>query len=391
MTNLLIRLFIKDHENTKSAAVRAKYGTLAGAVGIVTNLIVAAVKFAVGLLAGSVSVMADAVNNFSDAGSSLVTMVGFKLSGKPADRKHPFGHARIEYLTGLIVSFIIVMLGFTFLTESIGKILNHSESNFSLAALIVLGVSIVAKMWQELFYRNLSKRIGSDSLKASAQDSLNDVISSTVVLIGALVGKFTSLEIDGYVGVAVALFILVSGVKLVIETANPLLGVPPEKETVQALNKKILSYEGVVGTHDMIIHSYGANRIFCSVHAEVPADCDVMLSHDIIDNIEEDVYQEMGISLVIHLDPVTVGDERIDGMKACLANILAETAPSLHFHDFRAVFGVSHDNILFDLVLPMDFSLTEEEITHLVTQRFVDEYPKAVVKIKIDRDMNDML
>lgn len=391
MTSLLIRLFIKDHKNTKSASVRAKYGTLAGAVGIVTNLIVAAVKFIVGIIAGSVSVMADATNNFSDAGSSLVTMVGFKLSGKPADRKHPFGHARIEYLTGLIVSFIIVMLGFTFLTESIGKIINKSESHFTTLALIILGISIAAKLWQGFFYRSMAARIGSDSLKASAQDSFNDVISSAVVLIGALVGKFTTLEIDGYVGVAVAIFILVSGVKLVIETADPLLGVPPEKETVQALSDKILSYEGVVGVHDLIIHSYGANRIFCSVHAEVPADVDVMLSHDIIDNIEEDVYQEMGISLVIHLDPITVGDERIDEMKATLAKILAETSKSLHYHDFRAVFGITHDNVLFDLVLPMDFSLTEEEITSLITKRFTESHPKTIVKIKIDRDMNDML
>lgn len=391
MTSLLIRLFIKDHKNTKSATVRAQYGTLAGAVGILTNLIVAAVKFIIGLIAGSVSVMADATNNFSDAGSSLVTMVGFKLSGKPADRKHPFGHARIEYLTGLIVSFIIVMLGFAFLTESIGKIINKSESNFTTLALIILGISIAAKLWQGFFYRSMAGRIGSDSLKASAQDSFNDVISSAVVLIGALVGKFTTLEIDGYVGVAVAIFILVSGVKLVIETADPLLGVPPEKETVEALSDKILSYDGVVGVHDLIIHSYGANRIFCSVHAEVPADVDVMLSHDIIDNIEEEVYQEMGISLVIHLDPITVGDKRIDEMKATLAKILAETSVNLHYHDFRAVFGVTHDNVLFDLVLPMDFSLTEEEITSLITKRFTESHPKAIVKIKIDRDMNDML
>ena len=391
MTNLLIRLFIKDYENTKNATVRAKYGTLAGAVGIVTNLLVAAVKFIIGILAGSVSVMADAVNNFSDAGSSLVTMVGFKLSGKPADRKHPFGHARIEYLTGLIVSFIIVLLGFTFLTESIGKIINHSESHFTTIALVVLGVSIFAKGWQGLFYRSMAKKIGSDSLRASAQDSINDVISSAVVLIGALVGKFTSLEIDGYVGIAVALFILFSGIKLVMETANPLLGVPPEKETVEALNEKILSYDGVVGIHDLIIHSYGANRIFCSVHAEVPADRDIMLSHDIIDNIEEDVYQEMGISLVIHLDPVTVGDERIEAMKHSLSEILQTFPSPLHFHDFRAVFGVSHHNILFDLVLPMDFAYSEEEVIEQVTTAFTLRHPQSIVKIKIDRDMNDML
>lgn len=391
MTNLLIRLFIKDHENVKDHTVRARYGTLAGCVGIITNLLVAAVKLVIGLLAASVSVMADAVNNLSDAGSSLVTMVGFKLSGKPADRKHPYGHARIEYVTGLIVSFIIVMLGGTFLLESIDKIIHKSESHFTAAALIILAVSLFAKGWQGLFYRKMAKKIASDSLKASAQDSINDVISTAVVLIGALISRFTSLNVDGYIGIAVALFILVSGIRLVVETANPLLGVPPEKETVNALYEKILSYDGVIGVHDMIIHSYGVSRTFCSAHVEVPADCDVMISHDLIDNIEEDVYHEMGISLVIHLDPVTVGDERIDAMKASLTAILAEISPTLHFHDFRAVFGVTHHNVIFDVVLPMDFSLTEDETTDRISCAFRAQYPLAILKIKIDRDMNDII
>ena len=391
MTDLLIRLFIKDHQNIKSPTVRAAYGTVAGAVGIIVNLLIAAVKLTVGLLAGSISVIADAVNNLSDAGGSLVTTVGFRLSGKPADRKHPFGHARIEYLTGLIVSFIVVMLGGTFLIESVDKIFNPTASEFSPVALIILGVSLLAKGWLGLFYRKMSKRIGSDSLKASAQDSVNDVISTAVVMLGAIIGKTTSIVLDGYIGVAVALFILVSGIKLVIETADPLLGVPPEKETVEKLTEKILSYEGVLGMHDMIIHAYGANRTYCSVHVEVSDQQDIMVSHDIIDNIEEDVYNEMGISLVIHLDPVTVGDERIEERKKALQTILDGMAENLHFHDFRAVFGVTHDNILFDVLLPMDYPETDEKVTEAITKAFTERYPAAVVKMKIDRDMTDSI
>ena len=391
MTDLLIRLFIKDHKNLKSPTVRAAYGTVAGAVGIVVNLLIAAVKLAVGLLAGSISVVADAVNNLSDAGGSLVTTVGFRLSGKPADRKHPFGHARIEYLTGLIVSFIVVMLGGTFLIESVDKIFNPTASEFSPVALIILGVSLLAKGWLGLFYRKVSKKIGSDSLKASAQDSVNDVISTAVVMLGAIISKSAGIVLDGYIGVAVALFILVSGIKLVIETADPLLGVPPEKETVAKLTEKILSYEGVLGMHDMIIHAYGANRTYCSVHVEVSDRQDIMVSHDIIDNIEEEIYNEMGIALVIHLDPVTVGDERIEERKVALQNILDGMAENLHFHDFRAVFGVTHDNILFDVLLPMDYPESDEKVTEAITKAFTDRYPTAVVKMKIDRDMTDSI
>ncbi len=391
MTNLIVKLFIRDYQKTNDPAVRAAYGTLAGAVGIVTNLLVAVVKLVLGLLAASVSVMADAINNLSDAGSSLVTMVGFKLSGRPADREHPYGHARIEYLTGLIVSFIIVLLGGMFLLESVDKILNKSESDFSWLAIVILGISVAVKLWQGLFYRKLAKRIASASLIASATDSINDVISTTVVLAGAFVGKLTSWNIDGYVGIAVALFILVNGVKLVIETANPLLGQPPAKETVNALSRKILSYQGVIGLHDMIIHSYGANQIFCSVHVEVPADRDVMLSHDIIDNIEEDVWRDMGIHLVIHMDPITQGDARVDALRAELSEILSSLSPKLCYHDLRVVFGVTHDNLIFDLVLPMEFEIPEEEVVAKVTERLKAAHPTINPKIKVDRDLNNMI
>lgn len=391
MTNLIVKLFIRDYQKTNDPAVRAAYGTLAGAVGIVTNLLVAVVKLVLGLLAASVSVMADAINNLSDAGSSLVTMVGFKLSGRPADREHPYGHARIEYLTGLIVSFIIVLLGGMFLLESVDKILNKSESDFSWLAIVILGISVAVKLWQGLFYRKLAKRIASASLIASATDSINDVISTTVVLAGAFVGKMTSWNIDGYVGIAVALFILVNGVKLVIETANPLLGQPPAKETVNALSRKILSYQGVIGLHDMIIHSYGANQIFCSVHVEVPADRDVMLSHDIIDNIEEDVWRDMGIHLVIHMDPITQGDARVDALRAELSEILSSLSPKLCYHDLRVVFGVTHDNLIFDLVLPMEFEIPEEEVVAKVTERLKAAHPTINPKIKVDRDLNNMI
>ena len=391
MTKLLLKLFVKDYENTKNPAVRAKYGTFAGAVGIVTNLLVSLSKLAVGILAASVSVIADAANNLTDAASSVVTLVGFKLSGKPADREHPYGHARIEYLTGLIISFFVCILGFTFLKESITKIITPTSSDFSTVSLIVLGISVAAKLWQGFFYRTLSRKIASESLKASAQDSFNDVIATTAVFAGAIITKLTSLNLDGYIGCAIALFILISGIKLVIETSSPLLGVPPEEETVKSLRAKILSYEGVIGVHDMIIHSYGANRIFCSAHVEVPAETDVMTSHDLIDNIEEEVYNEMGIQLVIHLDPVTTGDPRIDEMKKTLSDILATLADNLHFHDFRAVFGVTHDNIIFDVVLPMDFKTSDDEVIATIRTAFVQNYPKAICKIKIDRDMNGMV
>lgn len=390
MTNLLLKLFVKDYKDTKNPTVRARYGTFAGAVGIVTNLAVSLAKLIVGILAASVSVIADAANNLTDAASSVVTLVGFKLSGKPADREHPYGHARIEYLTGLIISFFVCILGVTFLKESVTKIFSPIESDFSTVALAVLGISVAAKLWQGIFYRTLSKKIASDSLKASAQDSFNDVIATTAVFVGAIVTRLTSLNLDGYIGTAIALFILISGIKLVIETASPLLGVVPEEETVKALSEKILSYEGVIGMHDMIIHSYGANRIFCSAHVEVPAEESVMKSHDLIDNIEEDVYAELGIQLVIHLDPVTTGDERIEAMKKSLAEILKSLSPSLHFHDFRAVFGITHDNIIFDVVLPMEFKMTDGEAIAAVNAAFTERYPKAVCKIKIDRDMNGL-
>ena len=391
MTKLLLKLFVKDYQNIKDPAVRARYGTFAGAVGIVTNLLVSIAKLTVGILAASVSVIADAANNLTDAASSVVTLVGFKLSGKPADREHPYGHARIEYLTGLIISFFVCILGVTFFKESITKIFSPAESDFSTVALAVLGVSVAAKLWQGFFYRTLSKKIASESLKASAQDSFNDVIATTAVFAGALITKLTSLNLDGYIGCAIAVFILVSGIKLVIETSSPLLGVPPEESTVKALTEKILSYEGVIGVHDMIIHSYGANRIFCSAHVEVPAETDVMTSHDLIDNIEEDVFAEMSIQLVIHLDPVTTGNARIDGMKKTLTEILNTLSEGLHFHDFRAVFGITHDNIIFDIVLPMEFRMSDGEVIERVTSDFAKSYPKAICKIRIDRDFNGIL
>lgn len=386
MTTLLLKLFVKEYQNTDDPTVRSRYGSFAGAVGIVTNLIVSAAKMLVGILAASVAVIADAANNLTDAASSVVTLVGFKLSEKPADREHPYGHRRIEYLTGLIVSFFVVILGVTFFKESFMKILNPTESDFSTVSLIVLGISVIAKLWQGFFYRKLSKAIHSESLKASSQDSFNDVIATAAVFIGAVITKLSGLLLDGYLGCAIALFILISGIKLVIETSAPLLGTPPDEATVKALTDKILSYDGVIGVHDLIVHSYGAGKLFASAHAEVPAEADVMESHDIIDNIEEDVMKELGIELVIHLDPVTTGDHRIDEMKHDLKEILLQYYGSeLHFHDFRAVFGVTHHNVIFDLVLPIEFKPTEQSVIETVSKAFTEKHPQAIMKIKIDR------
>ena len=386
MTTLLLKLFVKNYQNTKDPAVRARYGSFAGGVGIVTNLLVSLTKLLVGIVSASVAVIADAVNNLTDAASSVVTLVGFKLSEKPADREHPYGHRRIEYLTGLIVSFFVVILGVTFFKESFLKILSPTETDFTTVSLVILGISTAAKLWQGFFYRKLSKAIESESLKASAQDSFNDVIATAAVFVGAVITKLSGLLLDGYLGCAIALFIFISGIRLVIETSAPLLGTPPDEATVKALTEKILSYEGVIGVHDLIVHSYGSGKLFASAHAEVPAEADVMTSHDIIDNIEEDVFHEMGIELVIHLDPVTTGDRRIEEMKQDLREILlGHYGTELHFHDFRVVFGVTHHNVIFDLVLPIEFTASEEDVILTVKEAFAQKHPQAILKIKIDR------
>lgn len=359
MTNLIMRLFVRDWKNAEDPAMREKCGHAASIVGILTNLLLFAAKIVIGTVFGSVSVTADAVNNLTDSGSSIVTMIGFKLAGKPADEKHPFGHARIEYLSGVIVSFIVLFLGLELGMSSIEKILHPEEVLLTPVALFVLVLSALVKLWQSVFYRTVGKRIHSEALVATSKDSRNDVISTLVVLVGAAIAMFTGLNLDGWLGAAVALFILFSGVQLILDTADPLLGQAPEKELVERIHSKILSYDGVIGVHDLAVHNYGVNRCFASVHCEVDAACDMMVSHDMIDNIERDFKTDLGISLVIHLDPVDVNDPRTNALKAEVLVLCAELYPEASVHDFRVVWGVTHSNLVFDVAVP--FSVQEED------------------------------
>ncbi len=383
MTNFLVKLLVKDCSDTQNPAVRERYGQAAGSVGIGTNLLLFCIKLFAGLFANSISIMADAINNLSDAGSSIVTVVGFKLAGRPADKEHPFGHARMEYISGLVISFIIVLLGVELFKSSLNKILNPTDVAFSYLVVVILIISILLKIWQGLFYRTIAKRINSTTLKATSTDSFNDVISTSGVLVSTIISRLTGFNLDGYMGVLVAVIIVISGVKLVGETINPLLGLAPEKDLVDSVTKKILSYDGICGMHDLNIHNYGQNRCFASVHVEVSANQDIMLSHDIVDNIERDFERDCGIHMVIHLDPIITDDKQISELKELVSQKLKEIDEKIQFHDFRVVFGATHTNIIFDVCIGFDFKYSDLELKGIIERKIkeIDDSYFAVVVI----------
>lgn len=386
MISWMIRHFIKDWENTSNSKVRERYGVLAGAVGIASNGFLFLIKFLTGLLLGSISIMADAVNNLSDAGSSVITLIGFKISGKPADNEHPYGHARMEYICGLIVSFIIVFLGLQLIGSSFDKILHPVTVEVNAVMLFVLVVSIGVKLWQGMFNRTLGKKIDSAALQATAADSLNDVYATSAVLISALLMKFTGLRLDGWMGLAVAIFITVSGFKLVMETVNPLLGMAPDQGMVQAIQNKIMSYDGVIGIHDLVIHNYGPERCFASVHAEVPAKQDILISHDIIDNIERDFCENMNIHLVIHLDPVVNDNEEINQLREMVSEIVKGISREISMHDFRVVFGTTHTNLVFDVAVPPEFQFSDQDLCKEITKQVKQHDQTLFTVITVDRN-----
>ena len=369
MIEFLIRRFVPDWQQVQRTDVRERYGTLAAAVGILSNIFLCIIKGLIGLFSGSIAVTADAVNNLSDAGSSVITLLAFKIAGKPADEEHPYGHARMEYISGMAVSFIIILLGLELMGSSFEKILHPEEVGVSALTYLVLIVSIAVKLWQGMFNRNLGKRISSEALQATAADSLNDVFSTGAVLLSTLVYQFTAIPIDGWVGMLVAIFITVSGVKLIMETGSPLLGQAPDPQMVRGLEEKITAYDGVIGIHDLQVHNYGPGRVFATVHAEVPANRDILVSHDIIDNIEREVGHEMNLNLVIHMDPVVTDDERLNQLHAQVQQIVAGIDSNLSMHDFRAVFGPTHTNLVFDVVVPPGFSLSDSELSRRIEQQ----------------------
>ena len=385
MTDLILRIFVRDHKNTEDPAVRDKCGRVAGAVGIVTNFLLFLMKIIVGTVFHSVSVTADAVNNLTDSGSSVVTLIGFKRASNPADEKHPFGHARIEYLSGVIVSFIVIFLGLQLGMSSIEKILTPEENALTPVALVVLVISILAKLWQCLFYRKVGRMIKSESVEATSKDSRNDVIATSVVLLGAVITMLTGVNLDGYMGAAVALFIVFSGVQLTISTADPLLGQAPEGELVQTITEKMLSYPGIIGMHDLAVHNYGVGRCFASAHCEVDAKNDILVSHDLIDNIERDFSRDLGIHMVIHLDPVIVGDARTDALHCKVQSLVTALYPTVTIHDFRVIWGVTHSNIVFDAAVPFAVKDSDAVITQKLEAEIQKLDPDYRTVVTIDR------
>jgi len=383
MIDKLVKTFIKDYQKTTSPVVRTRYAILAGAVGIISNLVLFAIKLIAGTLFRSISVTADAVNNLTDAGSSIITLVGFKISSKPADDKHPYGHARAEYITGFVISVVILLLGFELIKSSFFKIIDPELVKFSYITVAVLVVSIFVKLWQSLFNKNLGKRINSAALEATGQDSMNDVISTGAVLASAIFARLTGIQVDGYMGIAVALFIIYSGIKLILETMNLLMGTAPDEELVSDIERKILGYEGVLGIHDLVVHSYGADNYFASVHVEVPADRDVLESHDLMDVIERDVFAELNVNLVIHMDPIVTDDEMVNSLRRQVNDILAKIDSELSMHDFRVVVGKTHSNLIFDVVVPPAYKISDTQLRELLDAEIkkIDSTYNSVITI----------
>lgn len=386
MFDFLIRKFVKDYQNTDNIKVREHYGQFSGVVGIATNMLLFVMKIITGLVFNSISITADAINNLSDCGSSIVTLVGFKMAGKPADEGHPYGHARMEYLSGLMVSFAILIIGVQLVQTSFNKMLNPQDTQFSFISVAVLILSVLIKIWQGTFYKRVGKRIDSTTLIATSADSMNDVFSTLAVLAGVLITFFTGFNLDGYMGLVVAIVIIVTGIRLIIDTSNPLLGMAPSKELVDDIYKKIMSYDGILGMHDLNVHNYGPMRCFASAHCEVPAGQDIMISHDIIDNIERDFLQEKGIHMVIHLDPIVTNDDRTNQLKAHVEKAIKDISPKISMHDFRVVWGTTHSNLIFDICVSFGFPMSDIDLTNLISEEISKIDPTYFVVLTVDHD-----
>lgn len=385
MITLLSKLFIKNREDVKDQKVRQAYGVLCGAVGIFLNLCLFAGKFIAGFISNSIAITADAFNNLSDAGSSIITLIGFKMAGQKPDPDHPFGHGRIEYISGLLVSVIILLMGFELLKSSVTKIIHPEELTFSPVILVILIVSILVKCYMFFYNKTLGKKLNSSAMMATGTDSLSDTLATTVVLISTLVAHFSGLAIDGWCGVAVGLFIFYAGINAAKDTISPLLGQAPEPEFVNQVNSIVMAHEEVIGIHDLIVHNYGPGRVLISLHAEVPADGDILSLHDVIDTIEHELRDTLNCHAVIHMDPVQVGDPETDRLKGIVKECIAEIDPSLTIHDFRIVTGPTHTNLIFDVVTPYNFPMSDNELTAEITRRIQKENPSYYTVIEVDK------
>lgn len=356
MTDWLARKFVKDYQNVENVNVRTAYGLLSSVVGISCNVLLFAVKLLIGLFINSISVMADAFNNLSDAASSIIGFVGVKMAEKPADENHPFGHGRIEYISAFIVAFIVIQVGFSLFKTSVGKIWNPEEMTFSLVSVLILLISIGVKLWMSLFNRRLGKRINSTVMLATAADSMGDVVTTGATILSIIVFGIWQVNIDGIIGLVVSVVVMVAGVNIARDTLAPLIGEAIDPKVYKEISEFVEAYDGIVGTHDLIVHNYGPSRSMASIHAEVPSENDIEASHEIIDTIERDCARKLGIFLVIHMDPVEVTNSRVITLRELVEDVISQLDSRLEFHDFRIVDGTERINLIFDLVVPRDYN-----------------------------------
>lgn len=385
LTKLLINLFIVRTADPEEPKTRRRYGTLTSAVGIVLNLLLFLFKFIFGSISGSVAISADAINNLSDAGSSLISLISFKISSKPADREHPFGHARIEYIASMAVGVIVLLIGFDLLRDAFGKILEPSPMSKSIAVIVVLVLSILAKLWLGLFYRKIGSTIDSEILRAASADSFSDVLSTSATLVSTLVWIFLDLNIDAYVGLVVSVFIMIAGLKILNENKNIILGTAPDPHIVEIIKKKALEDGRILGIHDLIVHSYGAGATIASFHAEVDGKGDFFEAHDLIDNIEKQLLSEYNIACTIHMDPIVTDDEHINELRTRVTEALREISPQIRIHDFRCVAGPTHTNLIFDIELPFEEKRSDGEICALAEARIRELDATYFAVINVDR------
>ncbi len=385
MTKLLLKLFVKNYKNTENERVRIRLGILSGTVGILLNVILSIFKMIFGILTKSISIVADGANNIFDAISSIINLVGFKISGKPADDEHPFGHGRVEYISALTLAFFILIMGIELIKSSVDKFSNPETVIFSVPALIVLIFSILAKIWLALFNKKIGKMVNSVAVDAVVTDSIGDIAATTCSLIALVASKYTDLPIDAVMGIIVALVIIYAGINIIKETMGPLLGEPPDKELVKQLEELVMSYDGIVGIHDLVLHSYGHGKVFGSLHAEVPAEVDIMHSHDTVDIIERQVKKKLGIEISIHMDPI-INDERTHSIKEAVAKIVSDIYTEASIHDFRIVDGPTHTNLIFDAVLPRKSGISEQEFRNMVDGKIKNLDERYFSVISIDRD-----
>lgn len=384
MISILAKRFIKDYNNMKSPHVRHSYGMLCGIVGIVLNILLFAGKFLAGTISHSIAITADAINNLSDAGSSFITLAGFKLASQKPDPDHPYGHGRIEYLSGLFVSLLIILMAVELIKTSFNKIIHPTETTISPLVIIILVASILVKLYMSVYNSKVGKQIDSAALLATAADSRGDMLATLLVLISSAIAYFFGIQIDGYCGLLVGLFILYAGFNAAKETINPLLGKAPDKEYVEKIEEIVTSHDLILGIHDMMIHDYGPGRVVVSLHAEVPSDGDILEMHDLIDHIEHDLSEMCNCEAVIHMDPISVNDPETAELKEKIRSIITSIDENLQFHDFRIVKGPTHTNLLFDVLVPYKFPIKDSELIVMIDRKVKELNPTYFIVVKVD-------